>query len=441
MGGKYELVSLLGRGSMGEVWVAHHRTLGERLAIKFIAWADHAGAEIEGRSTAIARFRFEARVAARLSRKTRHVVRVSDYGEDEGLPYLVMELLEGRSLFDGLLMRGPMSPALAREVVTQIARGLEAAHADGIVHRDLKPANVFLAKDEDGRVLVKLLDFGIARAVQPVQTTPLFKTAFGLVFGTPGYMSPEQAFGGAVDARCDLWALATLAYEALTTELPFPGVDADQRMRHLGAGQYVPVHTHDATLPAGLDAFFRRAFAPAAADRFASGRDLARAFDDAVASAIGPQASHASVSGGHTLKSANWVPSARILGRARRLFIRPAWGVAMAVLVAAGGWVAGARSGFHSAPASPPVSAAFDADEHAVAAGSVVTRIPATPEKAPETARVTPPDEPIVLPPRSPSPRGASAHSQGSTAVDGEAARPTPPLPSASAEHDRSTVF
>src|SRR5215831_859092 len=208
--GRYELLRLLGRGSMGEVWVAHHRALGDNLALKLLSPA--ASTEgIEDRETASARFRFEARIAARLSRKTRHIVRVTDYGEDQGVSFLAMELLEGDSLEQRLLRRGALSTAEVTELVAQIARALEQAHADGVVHRDLKPANVFLTRDEDGGLLVKLLDFGIARAMQRLRTAPVFATASGLVFGTPGYMSPEQCAALTIDVRCDLWALATIA--------------------------------------------------------------------------------------------------------------------------------------------------------------------------------------------------------------------------------------
>jgi serine/threonine-protein kinase len=317
VGGKYELVALLGRGSMGEVWTAYHRTLGEQVAIKFIATAGDG--EYEDRATAAARFRFEARIAARLSRRTRHVVRVTDFGEDDGIAYLVMELLEGRTLADVLLRRGAMPPADAASVVTQIARALEEAHADGVVHRDLKPANVFLARDEEGGILVKLLDFGIARAVRTVRTAPLFATARGLVFGTPGYMSPEQAFGGKIDARCDLWSLATLAYETLTGELPMPGFNVEELMASLQERRIVPVHERDPSLPAGLAAFFQRAFAPEIEVRFASASELARAFGqallppDATAGAAPPPQAR-TPSSGDTLRGALWTPSPRIAG-------------------------------------------------------------------------------------------------------------------------------
>ena len=195
--GKYQLVRLLGRGSMGEVRLAHHRTLGEDVAIKLLA-AAYTASEMESYPTASARFRFEAQVAARLSRKTRHIVRVTDHGEEDGEApaYLVMELLAGLTLERRLASYGDMPPDEASRLVDQVARALECAHAESVVHRDLKPANIFLARNEDGEGLVKLLDFGIARATRTQRMPSPFSTGEGIVFGTPGYMSPEQACGG-----------------------------------------------------------------------------------------------------------------------------------------------------------------------------------------------------------------------------------------------------
>jgi eukaryotic-like serine/threonine-protein kinase len=282
--GKYQLVRLLGRGSMGEVWIAHHRTLGEEVAIKLLAPA-YAASEVESYPTALARFRFEAQVAARLSRKTRHIVRVTDHGEEEGdaPAYLVMELLAGQTLERRLAMYGDMPPDEVLLLVAQIARALEYAHAESVVHRDLKPANIFLARDEDGGVLVKLLDFGIARVTRTQRMPSPFSTGEGIVFGTPGYMSPEQACGSRLDGRVDLWALATVAYEALTGELPLRGTHTHELLRSLHLGEVVPIHERNPALPAGLAEFFRRAFDPRIANRFASASELASSFAQAIA--------------------------------------------------------------------------------------------------------------------------------------------------------------
>src|SRR5579864_1616883 len=154
---KYKLVRFLGRGSAGEVWVAHHTTLREDVALKLLTRAPETE-HVESRATAAARFLFEAQVAARLSRKTRHIVRVTDHGEDDGLAYIVMELLEGETLEQRRLRESPLPVEAIRKVIAQIARALAQAHAEKVIHRDLKPANVFVTRDEDGGLLVKLLD-------------------------------------------------------------------------------------------------------------------------------------------------------------------------------------------------------------------------------------------------------------------------------------------
>ncbi|HEX4445451.1 MAG TPA: serine/threonine-protein kinase [Polyangiaceae bacterium] len=276
---KYELVRLLGRGSMGEVWSAHHQALREQVALKVLAWPP-SGDDAEAPAVALERFRFEAQVAARLSRKTRHIVRVTDYGEDDGLPYLVMELLDGEALDAALRQRGPLPPSEATPIVSQIARALEQAHAEGVAHRDLKPANVFLTRDEEGQLLVKLLDFGIARTIHARRVQGTFSTAKGFVFGTPGYMSPEQTRASPkLDHRCDLWALATIAYQALTGHLPVDGNDADELMKNLCAGRIVPLRQRDPRLSEALGAFFDRAFADGLDDRFEGASSLAQAFE------------------------------------------------------------------------------------------------------------------------------------------------------------------
>jgi hypothetical protein len=282
IGGKYALVRRLGSGSMGEVWVAHHRTLDEDVALKLLARSPPFG-DVEDVASAAARFRLEAHVAARLSRRTRHIVRVTDHGEEGALAYLVMELLEGHTLDDRLMRRGSMPPARVADLVAQIARGLEHAHEEHVVHRDLKPANVFLTRDEDGALLVKILDFGIARLMRTSRMTSAFSTASNVVLGTPGYMSLEQSFGlAAPDASFDLWALATIAYEALTAELPVPGLDLRELLVNLRDRHFVPIHERDPGLPGALAGFFERAFAERVCDRYASASELAHAFECAV---------------------------------------------------------------------------------------------------------------------------------------------------------------
>ncbi len=272
--GKFELLRWLASGAMGEVWVARHLALEEPVAIK-VLFRSYDPYDCGASS---ARFLLEARIAARLSTRTAHVVRVTDYGHHGNRPYLVMELLDGETL-ESELGRGPLLPRRVAEIVSQVARALKLAHADGILHRDIKPANVFLTKDEHGALLVKLLDFGIARARDDGVATHPRITADGLTLGTPAYMSPEQVFSASgVDLQCDLWALAATAFEALTGELPVHGRDVRQLFLNLLGGRVSAIRRRHPGVSETLCPFFERAFARRAGDRFESAASMATAF-------------------------------------------------------------------------------------------------------------------------------------------------------------------
>jgi eukaryotic-like serine/threonine-protein kinase len=258
---------------MGEVWLASHTTLGEKVAIKFLLHKEGPGED--DYATARKRFLFEAQAAAKLSRKTRHVVRVTDHGEDGDLTYLVMELLDGDSLDEFIKRAGPQPLPFAADVVSQTARGLAQAHGDGVFHRDLKPANIHLVKDEDDQRLVKILDFGLARAWGSPHSTQR-----GIVLGSPSYMSPEQARGLAnLDYRCDLWALAVVAYKTLTGELPFGSISAEDALARIVMSDFTPARDYRADLPWEVDAFFAKAFAKKIDERFENATKLASAFE------------------------------------------------------------------------------------------------------------------------------------------------------------------
>jgi serine/threonine-protein kinase len=342
--GKYELSRLLGRGSMGEVWAAQHRTLGEQLAVKLLTLTPSSEEELEDSRTAAARFLFEAQVAARLSRKTRHIVRVTDHGEEEGRAYLVMELLEGETLEAVLARDGRVAPDILVKIVTQVSRALAQAHEEGVLHRDLKPANVFLTKDEDGKLLVKLLDFGIARVIHAHRAPSTFSTAKGLVFGTPSYMSPEQARASAkLDHQCDLWALSTIAYEALSGELPVDGKDTDELLKNLCAGRIVPLRQRAPAMTVEVEIFFGRAFSDTVSLRYSSAAELAQAFARAVSStgsrraSTDPPAGPASETPAALSSSVTRLAgehASRIRGEARRRLI--AFGIVAALVGAVG---------------------------------------------------------------------------------------------------------
>ncbi len=206
LGNRYRLVAALGSGASAHVFLAEDMVLQRRVAVKVLQPA------LARDDAFLRRFRAEARSVAALNHP--HVLRVFDWGEGEDGPYLVIEYLEGGSLFDMLARGRRLSPAQAARIGAQAADGLAYAHARGIVHRDVKPANILF--DEDGRV--RVADFGVARALSNASTTDP-----GTMLGTARYASPEQAQGQPLDGRSDVYSLGLLLYEAMTGSVPFTG--------------------------------------------------------------------------------------------------------------------------------------------------------------------------------------------------------------------------
>ena len=211
--GKYRVTGELGRGGMAAVYEAENVDIGKRVAIKVLAQ------ELISSAVVVERFLREARAVAAI--RSPHICDVYDSGRlEDGRPFLVLELLEGESLYERMIRVGQIDIQTTVAVVTQTCKGLIKAHAAGIVHRDLKPENIFVSKDEEGRVLAKILDFGLAKFYSSMDAGSAGQarlTREGAVFGTPAYMSPEQVRGqGAVDSRADLWALGAITYESLT---------------------------------------------------------------------------------------------------------------------------------------------------------------------------------------------------------------------------------
>jgi eukaryotic-like serine/threonine-protein kinase len=271
-----KLVRPLGEGGMGSVWVAYHEALRTEVVVKFIA------SDLKDSREATERFSREAAAASQV--KSPHVVQTFDHGvSKDGVPYIVMELLEGRDLGAHLDVHGRCSPELVLEIVVQLSRALDKAHARGIVHRDIKPGNIFICDSgtSGNEVFVKLLDFGIAKGVDVPKIDSATKT--GAMIGSPFYMSPEQILGSRdIDHRSDLWSVGVVTYEALTGKKPF---DAETM-----GGLAIRIHSEPLPLPTKLvpelspavDAWFMRACARKAEERFNSAKEMAESLAKAL---------------------------------------------------------------------------------------------------------------------------------------------------------------
>ena len=263
--GNYRATALLGEGGMGAVYLAEHPSIGRQVAIKVLR------SELGHDEQALARFINEARAANSIRHP--NIIEILDSGvTDNGISYLVMELLRGESLTSRIKRRGRLSPQEAVTLVMQTASALGAAHAKGIVHRDLKPDNLFVVPDEanPGREHIKVLDFGIAK-LQAAGPGASVKTRTGALMGTPVYMSPEQCLGTKeVDWRSDIYSLGAILYELLTGKPPFlsEGFGALLNM-HLNQPPRPPRQI-EPTIPPGLELAVLKMLAKKPEDRFQS---------------------------------------------------------------------------------------------------------------------------------------------------------------------------
>jgi serine/threonine-protein kinase len=271
--GKYRIDSLLGAGGMGNVFAAHHELLDVSVAIKLLS------PSLLKHPFVVDRFLREARAAARI--KSEHVARVMDVGTlENGRPYIAMELLEGEDLRSRLRRVGRMTVPKAADCVIQALEAVAHAHAAGIVHRDLKPENLFIAATDDGREIVKVLDFGIAKVSLGLEAagaaaSPVL-TAEHTALGSPHYMAPEQVRGlGRIDHRVDLWALGAILYELVTGREAFPGLSVGEVFASVLHGMVTPLRALRPDVPPELEAVVEGCLAREPDRRFADAAELA----------------------------------------------------------------------------------------------------------------------------------------------------------------------
>jgi len=267
--GSYRIVAELGAGAMGRVYRARHVRLGREVAIKVLN-PEHAA-----RRDVVERFFREARVANEIDHP--HIVEVTDFVEAPGRAYLVMELLEGRSLRDLVRDRGAYpSIARLRTILAQVCEALHAAHGKGVIHRDLKPDNVFVV-ERGGADFAKVLDFGVAKLADPEDHKA---TTAGMILGTPSYMSPEQALGREVDGRTDVWAAGAVLHELLSGVVPFQArsfVELAMAIRERPPAPLPERTPGGERIPPDVAAIVARCLEKRAADRFATMGELAGA--------------------------------------------------------------------------------------------------------------------------------------------------------------------
>jgi len=257
--GRYKILGELGRGAMGVVYRAEDPNLDRVVALKTIILVDDA----EGRKEYQKRFFLEAKAAGKLNHP--NIVTTHDFGEEGGIAYLAMELLEGTDL-RVRIKQGAIAAADAVDIAKQVAEGLGFAHERGIVHRDVKPGNIMLL----GRGQAKIMDFGLAR-----MRVADHKTSTGMVLGTPKYMSPEQVAGSPVDNRSDIFSLGIVLYEMLTGARLFAGEDTPQIMHNVTHAEHEPPTRANPALPAMLDFVVARALKKDPAVRYQDAFELA----------------------------------------------------------------------------------------------------------------------------------------------------------------------
>jgi serine/threonine-protein kinase len=272
--GQFRILEVIGRGGMGEVYKAEQPAMDRLVAIKIL----HE--KLASRADLVSRFRREARAMSRLSHP--NTVRVFLYGQLEhtGQLYIAMEYLEGLDLARVTRRDGPMDHVRACKIMTQVLGALEEAHTNGIVHRDLKPENILLTTQGGIEDFPKVLDFGLAKIKeQNPRPGSMILTREGMVFGTPEFMSPEQARGETLDGRSDIYSLGVIFFELLTARLPFPRCKPMEYIAH--HINTTPFHVSEVRpelgLPRSLDAILGRALEKKRENRYQTAREFAEA--------------------------------------------------------------------------------------------------------------------------------------------------------------------
>ena len=294
--GKYRVERVLGRGGMGVVVAAMHEHLEQRVALKFLL------PEVVSRPEIVQRFIREARASVRIH--SEHVARVLDVGTlESGVPFMVMEYLQGEDLSQVLLQTGPLPVQDAVGYVLEACEAVAEAHSLGMVHRDLKPANMFLARRPSGKPAVKVLDFGISKIPSTGADHVVPKTA--TVMGSPGYMSPEQMMSSdKVDVRSDIWSLGVVLYELLGQRLPFPGNTMPELIAAILQKAPEPLSIVRDDIPVGLIAVLDRCLQKDPGARYANVAELARALGP-----FGPPRAEQSVERVETVLGVGKVPA------------------------------------------------------------------------------------------------------------------------------------
>jgi hypothetical protein len=270
--GRYRLQAPIGRGGMGEVWLAWDVSLKRNVALKLMRSATAPDPE------SLLRFEREAQAASQL--RIPHSVQVYDFGaSDDGIHYIAMEYLSGLDLETMVSRHGPLPPERVLWFARQICVSLEEAHAAGVIHRDVKPSNLFVSRVGGNPDFLKLLDFGLAR-LRPVRGSDVYRSEVGMLHGTPVFMPPELWEGAEADERSDIYAVGVTLYFLLTGEVPFEGITPADVMRAQGRGDPAPPSVRiGRNLPAGLETVVMRCLARRPEARFQSVAELCQALE------------------------------------------------------------------------------------------------------------------------------------------------------------------